>query len=259
MVRADVPSVAGLRTLTPVWGRRRVLLIAAVLLLLFAGVWTILVLPVTTLQGVNYRVTEYRIPAYVKAIDFVHRHYQYQLLVHRICAGKTSDAECVMAIFDWTHQNVPRTPKGWPVIDDHPLHIVIRGHGESDQIADVFTVLTGYAGVPAFFKWLESPSQEGLVLVLVRLESKWIPFDVERHIVFRDRRGQLASVEELFADPGLVDAQAAALPRGSLYSAFISRKMLEPLAPPNPTRAEMQQPWRRLQHEMRQAIGWERE
>jgi hypothetical protein len=247
--------------MSPRWRPRLALWMSAVALLLVAGGWAILLLPLSTFQGVNYRVTAYRIPAYVKAIDFVHRHYQYQLLVHTICEGKQSDIECVMAIFDWTHRTIPPTPQGWPVVDDHPLHIVIRGHGKSDQIADVFAVLCGYAGVPAFFKRIENPRRDGLlVLVFVHLGGKWVPFDVERDVVFRNRRGELAGVDELIADQELVDAQTAGLlPGGVPYSAFISRQTLVPFVVPHPTRAEMQQPWPRLQHELRRVVGWERE
>lgn len=230
------------------------------LLLLLVGGCAILTRPLTTLQGVNYQVRAYRIPAYVKAIDFLQRHYQYQQLVYRICGGKTSDVECVMAIFDWTHHNIPPTPVGWRVIDDHPLHIVIRGHGKSDQIADVFALLSGYAGVPAFFKWIKDPASDTtLVLVFAHLEGKWVPFDVQRHVTFRDRQGALASVDDLIADPALTDGQTRGiLPGGVPYSTFISREKLAPFVVPHPTRAEMQQPWPRLEHELRRLV-WSRE
>lgn len=171
-------------------------------------VW-ILNLRLTTKQGIDYRVTTYEIPAYVKALDFIQRHYQYKLIVSRICAGKVSDVDCVLAIFDWTHQHIPPTPDGWTVVDDHVTNIIIRGHGSDDQIADVFVTLTGYAGVPAVFKWIRHPSGTGMVvLAFVRLNDNWVMFDVRRHLVFHDRRGQLADVHGLIADAALVDAEA---------------------------------------------------
>src|SRR5437660_8376164 len=124
--------------------RRPWLSLTAALFFVFAGSCAILTLPLTTRQGVNYRVTAYRIPAYVKTIDFLQRHYQYQLLVSRICGGKTSDLDCVLAIFDWTHTTVRPTPAGWPIVDDHPLNIFIRGYGQADQMADLFTTLSVY-------------------------------------------------------------------------------------------------------------------
>ena len=242
--------------------RRRLVLWICGIALLSAGCWGLLLLPLSTRQGVDYRVTEYRIPAYVKAIDFLQRHLQYQILVSRICAGQPSDADCVMAIFDWTHQHIRPTPDGWPIVDDHPLHIVIRGYGDNDQMADIFTVLAGYVGVPAYFVWITNPVRpdDVLALALVRLEGRWAVFDVERHVVFRTRGGQLASVDDLVVDAALVDSQAGgARPGGVPYSAFIAKGTLLPLVVPSPTRSEMQQPWPRLSYELKRAVGWARE
>jgi hypothetical protein len=116
--------------------RRRILWVSVLFAVALAGGCAILTLPLTTLQGVDYRVTAHRIPAYVKATDFLQRHFQYQQLVSRICAGKTSDVECVLAIFDWTHTNIPVTPDGWTVVDDRDAHRVCgraRG-GQVDQV-----------------------------------------------------------------------------------------------------------------------------
>ena len=242
-------------------GRRRVLWVSALLMLLLAGGCVVLTLPLTTRQGVNYRVTTYPIPAYVKAIDFLQRHFQYQLLVSRICAGKTAGEECVLAIFDWTHKNIPLTPEGWTVVDDHVTSIITRGHGGSDQIADVFVTLTGYAGVPAVPRWIKDANGDfRLVLAFAHLNGKWVGFDVQRHIAFRDRNGQLAGVEQLVADPALVDAQAQGiLLKGYAYSSLVSEKTLMPFVVPHPLRAELQQPWPRLRHELARVTGLERD
>jgi hypothetical protein len=234
-------------------------IVAAALLLLVAGGFCVVTLPLTTRQGVDYRVTTYEIPAYVKALDFIQRHYQYKLLVSRICAGKASDVDRVLAIFDWTHERIPPTPEGWPIVDDHVTNIIIRGHGDDDQIADVFVTLTGYAGVAAAFKWIIHPSGAGrLVLAFARLDDRWVTFDVQRHLVFRHPNGQFADVRELIADPELVDAQSdGTLIKGHPYSEFISETTLPPLTVQWPSRAEMQQPWARLQYELRRALGLE--
>lgn len=235
--------------------------LTAAVLLFFAGSCAILTLPLTTRQGVNYRVTAYRIPAYVKTIDFLQRHYQYRLLVSRICEGRKSDVDCVMAIFDWTHTNILPTPAGWPIVDDHPLNIVIRGYGKADQMADVFATLSVYAGVPAFFEFVEDPSRRAVLpLAFAHLEGRWIPFDVEHHVVFRDRQGRLASVEDLVTDPAWVDrAGGDVRPSGLPYSTFISAKNLRPFVVPHPLRSELQQPWPRVRYEVRRAVGLERE
>jgi hypothetical protein len=234
---------------------------AALLLVLAAATRAILTLPLTTLQGVNYEVRAYRIPAYVKAIDFVQRHYQHDVLASRICEGITAGTDCVLALFDWTHRNIRPTPDGWPVVDDHPINIVIRGHGKSDQIADVFTTLAVYAGVPAFFKAIVEPTaRKLLVLAFAQLESTWVVFDVERHVVFRDGNGKLTGIDTLVDDPELVDRQSEGLlPDGLCYSAVISRKTLDPFVVPRTLRGKLQQPLPRLGYEIRRVIRWERE
>jgi hypothetical protein len=240
---------------------RRLLGTSAALILLIAGGCMILTLPTTTRQGINYEVTRHRIPLYVKTIDFFQRHYQQQLLASSICEGRPSDVDCVLAIFDWTHRNIPRTPEGWTIVDDHVTNIVIRGHGMSDQIADVFATLSVYAGVPAFFKVLDDPAQpRHLVLAFAQIGGKWIPFDVEQHLVFRNRGGQLASVDELLVDPALIDEQAAGRLVGELpYSRYISAGQLAPFTVPDPLRATLHQPWPRLKYELRRMAGLQRE
>jgi len=232
--------------------------VSVVGILLFAGGWFILTLSLTTRQGVNGRVTVYSIPAYVKAIDFLQRHFQYQLLVSRICDG-TLPENCALALLDWTHENIRPTPEGWRVTDDHVTNIIIRGHGEPDQISDVFVTLAGYAGIPAESKWVLIPGRDNrLVLALAQLDGKWVPFDVPRHIAFRDRRDELAGLDELFADPALIDAQTGGiLIEGVPYSSLLSEQTLMPFTVEYPLRAVMQQPWPRFQHELRRVIGLE--
>ena len=236
--------------------RRRYVLLTLGALVVAVSV-IMLLRPATTRQGIDYRVTEYRIPAYVKAIDFLQRHFQYKLLASRICAGKTTETDCVLAIFDWTHENIPPTPQGWPVIDDHVLHVVIRGHGQSDQMAAVFATLSTYAGTRTFFTRIKESGLGGeIVLSFAQIGGKWIPFDVERHVAFRDRTGALVSVDALLAGEGLVDAHAGAtLPGGVPYSAFISKETLSPFVPPAWSHAELQQPWPRVRYEVGKFIG----
>ena len=242
-------------------GRRRRLYAIALLLLAAGGGRFVLSRPATTLQAVNGTVTAYQLPAYVKLTDFFQRHFQYEVLATRICGADPAAVDCTLSLLDWTHTNIPPTPGGWPVVDDHPLHIVIRGHGERDQIADVFSTLAVYAGVPAFFQFVtDAEKREMLPVTFVYLDGKWTVFDVAAHVAFRDRAGQLASIEQLADDPALVDGQADVARRDGLpYSAFISRERLMPFVVPQTLRPQLQQPWPRVRYELRRALGWERE
>lgn len=223
-------------------------------LLLFVGVW-IFTLPVSTHQGVNFQVSTREIPLYVKALSFLYRHYQYGTLAEEITRGLSSERERVLAVFEWTRQNIRRTPEGWTVVDDHILNIVIRGHGLSDQMADVFTTLSTYAGIPAFWQNLRlSGSGKKLVLSFAKVEERWVVFDVANGLIFRNEQGDLASVEEIAADPGLVERTAGSLRhRGILYQRYFEGFM--PPRVPDVLRAEKQMPWSRLTFEVRRLFS----
>jgi hypothetical protein len=257
----DVPGVAatGLAVRKFALGRRARMLVALAVLATAGG--AIFAVPATTRQGIDYRVTVHRVPLYVKALGFLQRHAEHGVLVSRICSAHTAAEDCVLSLFDWTHGHIRPMPSGWPVVDDHPLNIVIRGYGTNDQMAAVFTTFAGYIGVPAFFRFV--PQQGGSttrVLSFARISDKWVIFDVERHVVFRDVRGELADVESLASNPTLVDSQTKHLTIGQPpYSAFITREALLPLVIPNPLYGEMQQPLPRFRHALRHVFGLERD
>lgn len=228
--------------------KRRAAMLACVAGLGTAG-WLWL-LPVTTRQGVNFEVSSHRLPLYVKVLDFLQRHAHYRLLARQITAECGRDpARRALAIFDWTREHVPPTPAGAPVIDDHILHIIIRGHGTGDQMADVFTTLATYAGLPAFWRVLKVPGAEHeLILSFVKVGDGWAAFDVQRGLVFRRPDGRLARVGELAADSELVRAGGAPARLGpSPYEAYFSQ--LAQWRVPRPLRAELQMPGRRLWYE----------
>lgn len=220
------------------------------------GMCWALAMPAHTRQGINFNVSTHQIPLYVKAVAFLHRHYQYGLLAREIADGVSTDHARALAMFAWTRQRIPPTPSGWPVIDDHVLHIIIRGHGIEDQMADVFTTLCAYAGVPAFWRIIKTPGTERhLILSFARVEDRWAVFDVANGFVFTDRSGTLVSKEELAADLQLVRLTAGEFQYGGgSYARYFSG--LAALQAPRTLRAELQMPAPRLWHELRQAVGW---
>ena len=224
---------------------------------LLAGVVGISTSTVTTRQGVNFRVSSHKLPAYVKVIDFLHRHYQYKLLSREITSGLYSDRERVLATFDWTRRHIQPTPKDWPVVDDHILNIIIRGYGLDDQMADVFTTLSTYAGVPAFWQALERPgSGEKLILSFANIDGKWAIFDVANGLVFRNAQGDFASAEELIANPHLITETARTVrPHGAAYRDYMAHLTSPKI--PHPLRAELQMPWPRVRARLTRWIAKE--
>ena len=212
--------------------------------------WVGLTAPLaTTKQGVDFEVTAYRVPLYAKAADFLARHAQYRLLARQVTQGLTTDAARVEAVLRWTHEHIRPTPEGWPVVDDHVLNIIIRGYGLNDQMADVFTTLTTYAGVPAFWRVVERP-EGNAVLSFAKVNGRWIVIDAEAARIVTDQHGRWLDVEALLNDPALLRRDAGLLtPHGVPYWKYLEQ--LRPFHVPRPLRAETQMPIPRLGFELR--------
>jgi hypothetical protein len=212
--------------------------------------------PVQSMQGIDYRVATHTLPLYAKALDFVQRDSMYERLAGEIAGGAISPEARALAIFDWTRAHIRDTPDGFPVVDDHISHIVIRGYGEDDQKADVFTTLSTYAGVPAFWPLTDPPSPE-LILSYVWIDGRWRVVDVANGIVFRRKDGALAAVEELAADASIVHSGAGdrthrSKPYVSYFDGF------RPPQAPDILRAELQMTWPRLTYRVRRFVGMTR-
>ncbi|MDO8525731.1 MAG: hypothetical protein Q7S07_04510 [Candidatus Omnitrophota bacterium] len=153
---------------------------------------------VTSLQGVNYKIREIRMPLYFKILDFFDRHYNYKLLTRRIIGDTGTDEEKVFKILNWTYANVRKVPPGFPVIDDHVWHIIVRGYGVDNQSNDVFTTLCNYAGLEAFFQEIFTRDRrESTTLSFVRVSGRWHVFDSYHRVYFKNRSGAPADLDEI--------------------------------------------------------------
>jgi hypothetical protein len=217
-------------------------------------------IPTTTDQGVDFVVTRHSLPLYVKALDFVDRDIHYRRQAAEITAGANTDELKARAVFDWTRANIRRQPPGYPAIDDHIWHIIVRGYGQSDQQADVFTTLLSYAGVPAYFIFIGPRSNQELSLSLVKIDGRWRVADVENNMMFRSRNGQWATAEDVAADPAFAAAQGPAIYQGVPYASVFDG--FHAPIPPDLTRADMQVPGARTWFQLRQLFrpglrGWD--
>jgi hypothetical protein len=220
----------------------------AIALAVLAGVANV---PTTTRQGVNYVVTTRTLPAYAKALDFAERSVNYGQLAGQITTGAPTDEARMRAVFDWTRGNIRDTPPGFPVIDDHVWHIVIRGYGQDDQKADVFTTLLSYAGVRAY--WIFIGPRPELTLSLVEVDSRWRPVDVANGVIFKAPDGQLATVAQIAEARELAVRQGPATYQGLPYAQYFDG--FRPPATPGITRPEMQMFWPRVWYSARRLAG----
>jgi hypothetical protein len=176
--------------------RKKITILVFTACVFLAGL--LLNLKVTSRQGVNCEVRTVRQPLYIKIMDFYLRHYHYQETAKEITKGVSSPQEKVFRIFRWVHENIRPVPEGFPVIDDHAWHIIIRGCGTNDQASDVFSTLCNYSGQPATFSFLRNNNRTvQITLSYVRLDNAWRVFDPCRGVYFQNRAGGLASIPEL--------------------------------------------------------------
>ena len=214
-------------------------------------------LEVTTKQGLNFEVSTHRLPLYLKAVQFIERSAEYQQIAAEVTAGATSDADRVLKVFDWTRRRLRPTPEGWPIVDDHVLNIIIRGHGVNDQYADVFATIATYGGIPAF--WSKVPldrGRPGVILSFALIDDRWRVFDAANGVVFRTPAGDLATLPDIAAHPDTIPPTVGAIDvHGVSYADIVSGASMPPV--PDPLRAELQMPSLRLWHEMKVTAGLE--
>jgi hypothetical protein len=224
--------------------RLRLTLVGAVVLGITA---LVLLWPVETRVGMDYAVSTHRIHLYEKAIHFLSRDLQTRRLAAEITRGASGPQERVLAVFRWVGENVRPTPSGLPVVDDHILHIIIRGYGATDQRTEAFALLASYAGFPA------GPLQVdgGPIFAGVRIGEDRYLFDVVNGVAFFRTDGSLATVLDLAEDPGLVAASTP--PSFARSSAYVESVLTALSGQPNHARIAAQMPWSRLRFE---ASAW---
>jgi len=213
----------------------------------------ILNIKVSSRQGINFVAHTIKMPLYIKIIEFFDRDYHYKELVENICQGCNSDQNKVLALFEWTHQNIKRDiPEGWPIIDDHVWHIIVRGYGARDQFSDVFTTLCNYAGVDAFYSWVYTQDQKQRIpLSFVRINRKWAVFDPYNGIYFKVKKDKLADVEAIRSGSGWT---IEALNKKPTIDYAIYLNNLSPLKEMGLGRTNVQSPLNRLRYEIKKCL-----
>ncbi len=208
-------------------------------------------LPTTTQQGVNFVVSSHSLPLYAKALDFLDRDSNYKRMTAQVMSGATTDEAKMRSAFDWTIANIRATPPGFPIVDDHTWHIIVRGYGQDDQQASVFTTLLAYAGVRAY--WIFIGPRPELTLSLVQIGGRWRAADVTNRVIFRAADGGLATAEDLSADHAIAARQGPPSYRGLPYARYFER--FKAPDPPALTHAELQMAGSRVWYETRRLAG----
>lgn len=201
--------------------------------------------PVTTRVGVDLVVSSHRLTLIEKTVHFLSRHWQTRRIAQSIVNPKQDYEEKVERILAWVDGHIRPVPDGFLVVDDHPLHIILRGYGAVDQRTEVFTLLASYSGLPASTAFLKPEGKrETLVIALVHWKGNLYPVDVEHNILFKTPDGKPADLNALKEHPEWIEAASGnQIVRGLPYSDYWGRIGL---IKPSFTRMELQKPWSRL-------------
>jgi len=230
--------------------------IKSIIIIIFisVGIFYALNIKVTTRQGINYQWQTIKIPLYLKVLDFFNRHYNYKWTVERIIKDSKTDKEKVLKIFKWTHENIKKTPEGYPVIDDHVWHIIVRGYGVDDQFSDVFTTLCNYADIDAFYSWVYTENNDSRIpLSFVKVNERWNVFDPYNGVYFKNQKGELASIEEIIKEDWQAESIDSQKKPDVNYVIYL--KNLSPIAEIGLRRANVQSPINRLKYEIKKWLN----
>ena len=188
------------------------------------------------------------IPLYEKAANFISRDLQARRLAAEVTAGAADDRARLEKIFTWVGRNVRPVPDGFPIVDDHVWHIIVRGYGAPDQITEVFALLASYSCCPATQAELKVGSK-AIVVAVVELDGAPRVFDVVRQVSFRNGANDFASIDDLARNPAIVVAAGGdRRPQQEPYARYFAEVGR---LRPGFGRMASQRPWQRLKAEVR--------
>ena len=190
------------------------------------GVVLLLNWPVSTRQGMNYVVTEHRIPLYAKLVHFLDRSITFRQLAHDLTSGLRSDQAKADAILAWMDPLYRGVPEGLPVVDDHVLNVVTRRYGTDDQFAELLAVLCGYAGLPAtrLILLVSEQPRRRIDVASVKIDGAWRFADPFRRVVPRGADGRWLTIDALQADPApAISAAGEVVIKGLPYAEYLRR------------------------------------
>jgi len=231
------------------WFRRALMVVIVVTGLIVIGQW-----PVRTRYGVNFQWSSKRIPLYEKTINFFSRDLQARRLVREVTDGALNDQEKALKVFSWVVRNVRPAPEGFPIVDDHVMHIIIRGYGAADQRTEAFALLASYAGFPATAVELKEPDRaESLIIALAQVGDITAVFDINNEVTFQNELRDLVDIRELTREPErFARAADPRIVHGLGYERyFLTIRNLQPSF----SRMEAQKPWPRLAMELSRLLG----
>ncbi|MFH0935364.1 MAG: tetratricopeptide repeat protein [Candidatus Omnitrophota bacterium] len=138
------------------------------------------------------------------------RDHNYREIIKYVIAseearGLQSDSEIAKQLFYYAAKNTLMNPGNLTPYDDKDLGYLINGLVYCDYLSDILATLCAQKGIPARYCMLKD--KDGVsphTLTEILLDGKWRVFDAGEFCYYATRGGDLATLEDLSADPQLV-------------------------------------------------------
>ena len=174
-------------------GKKKIILLLILILVLAILLFT--TKKTTRFIGINYKVTEYEIPIYLKIIDFYDRHYNYKYLVKNINRNNNNENDIILNTTKWIKNNIKKIPEDVDIIDNHALTIFERRLGTDDQFSDLLSVLLVYSNIDSFY--IAKFNQIRHPLTFFKIDNYWSIIDPYYGIYFTNNVRLFASIEDI--------------------------------------------------------------
>ena len=174
-------------------GKRKFIFIFV--LILFVTIFVIVNKEISRSIGINFKVTEYQIPIYLKILDFYNRHYNYKYLVKNINKNINNEKDIILNTTKWIKNNIKKIPKGVDIVDSHTLTIIERRLGTHDQFSDLLSVLLVYANIDSFF--ITKLNKIFHPLTFFKFNDYWSIIDPYYGVFFTNNKRLFASIEDI--------------------------------------------------------------
>jgi len=175
---------------------------AKLLILSSIVIFFILIVQVNTERkiSINYEVSVYKIPIYLKLLDFMNRHYNYKHLVNNINSNNSTDEDKIINTTNWVISNIKKINlnQDIDIVDHHPITIVERRLGIDEQFSDILSVLLVYSDIDSFFKFVKLVNVEAYYpLTFFKIYNYWSIADPQNGIFFLDEKNNFINIDNL--------------------------------------------------------------
>lgn len=150
--------------------------------------------------SINYEVSEYKIPIYLKLLDFMNRHYNYKHLAKNINNKNSTDKDKIINSTNWVIANIEKINlnQNIDIVDHHPITIVERRLGIDEQFSDILSVLLVYSNIDSFFKIIKLDNVDSYYpLTFFKIYNYWSIVDPQNGIFFLDENNNFINIDNL--------------------------------------------------------------